>query len=206
MSKKEAVNKKSIDFKSTKKRQISDAKTKTDKYKLWLIFILASTFIIYSSAIKNGFVNFDDERYILQNEAIKDISAQNIKTWFTTYFDGHYHPLSQLSLAIDFKFSSLSLPANFKIHELKAHYERGGLGDGTVKKYLLEVLLEFLEPIQQRRAQFGGDTDAVMDILRKGTERANETASQTLQEVRAAIGINYFEPASLSPHEVSKNS
>ena len=85
-----------------------------------------------------------------------------------------------------------------KIHELKAHYEKGGLGDGTVKKYLLEVLLEFLEPIRLRRAQFEKDTNGVMDILRKGTERANETASQTLQEVRAAIGINYFKPAPLS--------
>ena len=64
-----------------------------------------------------------------------------------------------------------------KIQELKAHYQRGGLGDGTVKKYLLEVLLEFLEPIQKRRAQFEGDGGAVMEILRMGTEKANDTAS-----------------------------
>ncbi|MCB1110730.1 MAG: tryptophan--tRNA ligase [Chlamydiia bacterium] len=79
-----------------------------------------------------------------------------------------------------------------KIQELKSHYERGGLGDGTVKKYLLEVLLEFLEPIHKRRAEYEGDPQEVLEMLRKGTERANETASQTLHEVREAIGINYF--------------
>lgn len=84
-----------------------------------------------------------------------------------------------------------------KIQELKAHYQRGGLGDGTVKKYLLEVLLEFLEPIQKRRAQFEGDAGAVMEILRMGTEKANKTASQTLADVKGAIGINYFQNATV---------
>ena len=79
-----------------------------------------------------------------------------------------------------------------KIQELKAQYERGGLGDGTVKKYLLENLLEFLEPIQKRRNEFEGDIGSVMEILKKGTKNANQVASQTLFEVRDAIGINYF--------------
>ncbi|MCB1106722.1 MAG: tryptophan--tRNA ligase [Chlamydiia bacterium] len=79
-----------------------------------------------------------------------------------------------------------------KINELKAHYERGGLGDGTVKKYLLEVLLEFLEPIHKRRAQLETDPATIMEMLRKGTDRANEAASQTLSEVREAMGIHYF--------------
>lgn len=79
-----------------------------------------------------------------------------------------------------------------KIQELKSHYQRGGLGDGTVKKYLLEVLLEFLEPVQKRRSLYEADPDGVMEMIRKGTERANETASKTLSEVREAIGIDYF--------------
>ncbi|MCF8296498.1 MAG: tetratricopeptide repeat protein [Saprospiraceae bacterium] len=140
MSKKKAIKKKPVDNISTKKKQNSMAKPKADKYKLWLVFILAITFIVYFAAIKNGFVNFDDERYILQNEAIKDISAQNIKTWFTTYFDGHYHPLSQLSLAIDYKIASSSLPANFQIQELKAnvfHFT-------NILLHLLNVLFVFL--------------------------------------------------------------
>lgn len=79
-----------------------------------------------------------------------------------------------------------------KINELKLHYQRGGLGDGVVKKYLLEVLLEFLEPIQKRRFQFEKDPGGVMEMLRKGTERAEKVASQTLKEVKDAMGIGYF--------------
>jgi tryptophanyl-tRNA synthetase len=80
-----------------------------------------------------------------------------------------------------------------KVQELKEHYQRGGLGDSVVKKYLLEVLLEFLEPIQKKRAEFENDPAAVLEIVRKGTERANEVASQTLADVRRAMHLNYYE-------------
>lgn len=78
-----------------------------------------------------------------------------------------------------------------KIEELKAHYARGGLGDSVVKKYLLEVLLEFLEPIRKKREEFAKEPAEVMRILFKGTEVANEVAHQTLREVRQAMGIDY---------------
>jgi len=77
-----------------------------------------------------------------------------------------------------------------KIEELKEHYQRGGLGDSVVKKYLLEVLLAFLEPIQKRRRAL--DPEAVMAHLQKGTAKARKTADQTLQEVRAVMHLNYF--------------
>ncbi|WP_420422520.1 tryptophan--tRNA ligase [Simkania sp.] len=80
-----------------------------------------------------------------------------------------------------------------KVQELKDHYQRGGLGDSVVKKYLLEVLLEFLEPIQKRRAEYENDPAAVLEIVRKGTEKANEAASQTLVDVRRAMHLNYYE-------------
>lgn len=79
-----------------------------------------------------------------------------------------------------------------KVDELKAHYQRGGLGDSVVKKYLLEVLLSFLEPIRKKREGFAKDPQHVMDILAKGTESANIVAHQTLSEVRKAMGIDYF--------------
>ena len=79
-----------------------------------------------------------------------------------------------------------------KIEELKEHYQRGGLGDSVVKKYLLEVLLAFLEPIRARREQFAKDPQAVMDLLFHGTQVAIEEASKTLNEVRRAMGIDYF--------------
>lgn len=79
-----------------------------------------------------------------------------------------------------------------KVEEMKAHYARGGLGDSVVKKYLLDELQAFLEPIRARREEYAKDPKTVMDMLKKGTDVANITANQTLQEVRAAMGINYF--------------
>ena len=79
-----------------------------------------------------------------------------------------------------------------KIQELKDHYAKGGLGDGTLKKYLNEVLQAFLEPIRTRREEFAKDPKTVMEILKKGTEKARITTAQTLSDVRAAMGINYF--------------
>lgn len=83
-----------------------------------------------------------------------------------------------------------------KIAELKEHYARGGLGDSVVKKYLLEVLLEFLEPIRQRREEAAKDPERVMKYLLDGTETAIHVAHQTLVEVRQAMGINYFKKIS----------
>lgn len=76
--------------------------------------------------------------------------------------------------------------------EMKAHYERGGLGDGVVKARLLEVLLAELNPIRARREEFAKDVGEVMRVLREGTNAAREVAAQTLDEVRGAIGIDYF--------------
>lgn len=78
-----------------------------------------------------------------------------------------------------------------KVDELKRHYQRGGLGDSIVKKYLLEVLLSFLEPIRMRREQFAKDPKQVMDFIFQGTEVAIEAADKTLQEIRKAMGIDY---------------
>lgn len=79
-----------------------------------------------------------------------------------------------------------------KVDELKAHYRRGGLGDSVVKKYLLEVLSAFLEPIRKRREVFADDPAEVWNMLRKGTEQAIKASSKTLKEVREAMELNYF--------------
>jgi tryptophanyl-tRNA synthetase len=78
------------------------------------------------------------------------------------------------------------------IAEMKEHYQRGGLGDVKVKDYLFELLNTELEPIRQRRAEYARDPGAVYQILREGTEKANEAAAQTMAEVRAAMRIDYF--------------
>lgn len=79
-----------------------------------------------------------------------------------------------------------------KVEEMKEHYKRGGLGDVKVKKYLNEVLQSELEPIRARRKEYEKNIDYVYEILKAGSEKAREKASNTLHEVREAIGINYF--------------
>lgn len=79
-----------------------------------------------------------------------------------------------------------------KVAELKAHYQRGGLGDVAVKKYLIEVLDQILAPIRQRRAELAKDPQAVYDILKRGSQQAEQVAAATLDEVKTAMQINYF--------------
>ncbi|MDR3315841.1 MAG: tryptophan--tRNA ligase [Coriobacteriales bacterium] len=78
------------------------------------------------------------------------------------------------------------------ITELKEQYQRGGLGDVKVKEYLFEVLEAELGPIRARRLEFAQDPAAVYEMLRAGTDAANEVAAATLREVRAAMKIDYF--------------
>lgn len=78
-----------------------------------------------------------------------------------------------------------------KVEELKAHYQRGGLGDSVVKKYLLDVLIDFLDPIRKRREEFAKDPGHVWDLLLKGTDKAIEVTNRNLQQIRQAMGIDY---------------
>lgn len=80
-----------------------------------------------------------------------------------------------------------------KVNQLKEQYQAGGLGDVKVKRYLNDVLQEILEPIRQRRAEYEKDILSVYKMLEEGSAKANEVANQTLQEVRDAIGVNYFQ-------------
>jgi len=85
------------------------------------------------------------------------------------------------------------LPDYANLDELKAHYQRGGLGDVKVKKFLNNVLQEELSPIRAKRAEYEKDIDGVYEILKKGSEVASAKAAETLREVKAAMKINYFD-------------
>ena len=89
------------------------------------------------------------------------------------------------------------LPDYKNLDEMKAHYCRGGLGDGTCKKFLLNVLNDRLEPVRQRRAEYEKDIPAVYAMLKKGCEVARAAAAETLNDVRKAMKINYFEDEEL---------
>lgn len=79
-----------------------------------------------------------------------------------------------------------------KVAELKAHYEKGGLGDVKIKRYLNDVLQAKLKPIRERREEYANDRGYVLDMLKEGSEKAEKVAAQTLAEVKASMGINYF--------------
>ena len=85
------------------------------------------------------------------------------------------------------------LPEYANLQEMRAHYERGGLGDMKVKRLLNEVMQETLAPIRARREELAKDIPAIWEMLKDGSDKAREVAAQTLKEVKSARKINYFE-------------
>ncbi len=88
-------------------------------------------------------------------------------------------------------------PEYKNLDELKAHYERGGLGDVSVKNFLAKVLNDVLNPIRERRKKYEADIPGVYKILEEGSKKAEARASITLNRVRRALGICYFEDRKL---------
>lgn len=89
------------------------------------------------------------------------------------------------------------LPEYENLDELKAHYQRGGLGDMKVKRFLNNVLQAELEPVRARRKEYQKDIPYVYEILKRGSEKAESVAARTLADVKAAMKINYFDDAEL---------
>lgn len=85
------------------------------------------------------------------------------------------------------------LPEYKNLDELKAHYQKGGLGDMKIKKFLNSILQEELRPIRERREAYAKDLNKVYEILKEGTKKARIDAVNTLKEVKRAMKINYFE-------------
>ena len=96
------------------------------------------------------------------------------------------------------------LPEYNDLDELKEHYKRGGLGDMKVKRFLNNVLQSELEPIRKRRKEWQKDIPAVYEILRKGSEKAEKVAADTLKDVKAAMRINYFDDEELIKMQSAK--
>ena len=96
------------------------------------------------------------------------------------------------------------LPDYPNLDELKAHYQRGGLGDMKVKKFLGAIMEEELAPIRQRRLEFEKDIPAIYEMLQKGCEVARATAAETLADVRKAMKIDYFNDTELIAEQVKR--
>ena len=90
------------------------------------------------------------------------------------------------------------------LDELKAAYTHGGIGDMKCKKLLNNVINRMLEPIRERRHTFEQDIPEIFNLLKKGSEVARETAAQTMDEVRKAMRIDYFNDAALIQEQAEK--
>ena len=96
------------------------------------------------------------------------------------------------------------LPEYASLDELKAHYQRGGLGDVKIKKFLGKILNQELEPIRERRKEFEKDIPEVYNMLQKGSRKAREVAASTMDDVRRAMKINYFEDKQLIAEQAER--
>ena len=131
---------------------------------------------------KKVFSMFTDPNHI----RVEDPGSLEGNTVFT-YLDAFCKP----------EYFAEFLPEYQNLDELKAHYQRGGLGDVKVKKFLNNVLQETLEPIRNRRKELEKDIPAIYEMLKKGSEEAEKVAAQTLADVKAAMKINYFDDLDL---------
>ena len=131
---------------------------------------------------KKVFSMFTDPNHI----RVEDPGSLEGNTVFT-YLDAFCKP----------EYFAEFLPEYQNLDELKAHYQRGGLGDMKVKRFLNNVLQAELEPIRNRRKELQKDFPAIYEILKNGSEKAEAVAAQTLKEVKDAMKINYFDDKAL---------
>ncbi|WP_283679306.1 tryptophan--tRNA ligase [Lentilactobacillus sp. Marseille-Q4993] len=121
-----------------------------------------------------------------------DTIKQKVMSMYTDPNHIHVEDPGQVEGNTVFTYLDIFDDDKAKVQELKVQYTHGGLGDVKIKLYLNEVLQSVLGPIKARRDEYASDIASVYDILKRGSDKANEVANQTLQEVRDAIGINYF--------------
>jgi len=96
------------------------------------------------------------------------------------------------------------LPEYKNLNELKEHYKKGGLGDSKIKNFLFDVMEEMLTPIRERRYYYEQRIPEVLDILKKGTEKASLMADETLYQVKDAMGIEYFKDEKFTLEQMDK--
>lgn len=126
---------------------------------------------------------------------LSDDAATVQKKVMSMYTDpGHVHVQDPGKIEGNIVFTYLDIfdSDTAKVAELKEDYQKGGLGDVKIKRYLNKVLEQELAPIRERRLRYEEKIDEVYEMLEAGSKQANIVANQTLSEVRDAIGLNYF--------------
>lgn len=135
-----------------------------------------------SKSLNNGIYLADDAKTV----------QKKIMSMYTDPDHIHVEDPGKVEGNVVFTYLDIFDPDKKQVASLKEQYQRGGLGDVKLKRYLIEVMEQVLAPIRTRRAQYAEDMGQVQEMLIAGTKHANEVANQTLDEVRDAIGFNYF--------------
>ncbi|MFD1393111.1 tryptophan--tRNA ligase [Lacticaseibacillus jixianensis] len=135
-----------------------------------------------SKSLNNGIYLADDAKTV----------QKKIMSMYTDPDHIHVEDPGKVEGNVVFTYLDIFDPDKKQVASLKDQYQRGGLGDVKLKRYLIEVMEQVLAPIRTRRAQYAEDMGQVQEMLIAGTKHANEVANQTLDEVRDAIGFNYF--------------
>ena len=135
-----------------------------------------------SKSLNNGIYLSDDEGII----------KQKIMGMYTDPHHIHVNDPGQVEGNMVFEYLDVFGTDHEKINQLKEHYQQGGLGDVKLKLYLNDVLQDTLRPIRERRAKLENQEDYLLDILKKGSLKAESQAAITLDEVKKAMGINYY--------------
>ncbi len=121
-----------------------------------------------------------------------DTLKKKVMSMYTDPNHIHVEDPGQVEGNVVFTYLDIFAKDKDKVQELKDHYRQGGLGDVKLKRYLLDVLDAELAPIRARREEFAKDPAAVYAMLKAGSDAANQVAAKTLDEVKDAMGINYF--------------
>ncbi|WP_178195202.1 tryptophan--tRNA ligase [Ligilactobacillus sp. Marseille-Q7487] len=122
-----------------------------------------------------------------------DTVRKKVMSMYTDPNHIHVEDPGQVEGNMVFTYLDIFDPDKEEVSRLKQHYQAGGLGDVKIKRYLNEVLEAQLAPIRKRREEYAKDVASVYQMLKEGSAKANAVAEQTLAEVRAAIGVNYFD-------------
>lgn len=135
-----------------------------------------------SKSLNNGIYLSDPE----------DVITKKVMSMYTDPNHIHVEDPGQVEGNVVFTYLDVFDEDKEKVQELKEHYRQGGLGDVKIKRYLNDVLQAHLKPIRERRLELEKNPDYVMSILKQGSEDAQKVAAKTLDEVKDAMGINYF--------------
>ncbi|MBS9335173.1 tryptophan--tRNA ligase [Fructobacillus sp. M1-13] len=136
-----------------------------------------------SKSLNNGIYLSDDAQTL----------AKKVKAMYTDPTHVRVDDPGHVEGNVVFTYLDIFDPDKQRVQELKEHYQRGGLGDMKLKKHLLDVMEAELAPIRERRAELAKDMPAILKMLQEGSEKANAKAEETMAQVRAAMGINYFD-------------